>query len=403
MRKLIIPFSCGIFLLACSKQVPVKEDFPGAEKYSMLYMPQAVNGPVATAVNITAVPDTITFNACIGGLKRPAAEIPVTFTVTPEAAAAFNLANGTQYPVMPEGSYAILTPSASIPAGQSTSGQQQMELRTKGFIAPFVTYLLPVTLSQPGKTSTVNPALSVSYFLVTGGYAPGEVPREKVAAFGTAGGSFLISFGERFIRKDPASGNLLMYTPDAQTGQFTAAPVTIGYGWDIFNTIIFYGGNRLIARYGTGAGDLAQYPIDAQGQIGSGRTVGWGWSGLKSITPYKGLLLGIDGNGKMTKFPLDENGNFDFGNIRDIGTGWESAVDLFPYENSLMVLEPNGNMWQYPLSEDGSFGNRRLAGTGWDMYVKVIPAGTDLLALDANGDLWRYKFNPAGLWALKKP
>ena len=105
----------------------------------------------------------------------------------------------------------------------------------------------------------------------------------------------------------------------------------------------------------------------------------------------------------MTKFPLDANGNFDYGNIKGIGSGWTDFVHIFPYENSLLALDKLGDLWQYPLTDDGVFGSRVKVGTGWDMYVHVMTAGTDLLALDSNGDLWRYKFNPAGLWALKKP
>ncbi|WP_119080000.1 BT_3987 domain-containing protein [Chitinophaga alhagiae] len=402
MRKLIIPVACTLLLLACSKEVPVKTDVPGTEKYSLLYMPQAARGPLPISVTITDVPDTISFSAYFGGIARPTADLPVTFAVDPAAATAFNQAHGTSYPVMPEGSYSIATPSVNIPAGQLTTGPQPLVVHTKGFLEPFVSYLLPVTLSQPGKTGTVNASLSTGYFVVTGGYMPGEVPREKVASLGADAGTFLISFGEKFILKDPASGNMLLYTPDAQTGLFTAAPATVGQGWNIFNIIFFYGGNRLIGRYATGGGDLAQYPINAAGEIAGGRTVGWGWSGAQKIVPYKGLLLGIDANGSMTKYPLDADGNFDFGNISGIGSGWGGFVNIFAYENSLMAIEANGNMWQYPLSEDGAFGSRRLAGTGWDMYVQVITAGTDLLALDSNGDLWRYQFNPAGLWALKK-
>jgi hypothetical protein len=403
MRKLIIPFSCIILLQACSKEVPVKTDFQDAEKYSMLYMPQAVGGQVISAVTISDTPDTLTFNAYLGGMAKPSGNIPVTFAVSPEAATAYNQANGTNYPMMPEGSYTLTAPEAAIPAGQLTTGPQQLVLHTKGHIDPFITYLLPVTLSQPGKTTAVNEALSTTYYVITGGYEPGAVPREKAASLGADAGTFLISFGEKFIRKDPASGNMLLYTPDAQTGQFPAAPATIGVGWNIFNKIFFYGGDRLIARYVAGGGDIAQYPINPAGQISNGRTVGQGWGGLQHIVPYKGLLLGIDGSGNMTKFPLDANGNFDYGNIKGIGSGWTDFVHIFPYENSLLALDKLGDLWQYPLTDDGVFGSRVKVGTGWDMYVHVMTAGTDLLALDSNGDLWRYKFNPAGLWALKKP
>lgn len=364
-------------------------------------MPQAASSPVHTPLSITETADTVTFSAYQGGIMRPSSDVPVTFAVTPESVAAFNEAHQTSYPIMPEGSYTIPAPSANIPAGQLSTGPLPMLIHTKGFLSPFVSYLLPVTLSQPGKTGTVNAALNTAYFLVTGSYEPGEVPREKTISLGADAGSFLIGFSEKFIRRDPVNGNLLLYTPD-NAGLFSTPPATIGQGWDIFNLIFFYGGDRLIGRYADGAGDIAQYPISPEGQIGGGRTVGWGWGGAKDIVPYKGLLLGIDPGGAMTKYPLNADGEFDFGNISNISAGWAAFVHVFPYDNSLMAIEENGNMWQYPLSENGAFGDRRLVGTGWDMYVRVVPAGSDLLALDSNGDLWRYKFNPAGLWALKK-
>lgn len=265
----------------------------------------------------------------------------------------------------------------------------------------FESYLLPISISAPAGV-ILNKELSTTYFVFTGSYAPGEVPREKVLSMGADAGTFLIDFNGDLIRKAPATGELILYKADAATGQFTAPPKTIGWGWNVMDKIFSYGGNRLIARFGSGAGNISQYFLSQDGVFGAQREVGQGWGTLSEIVPFKGLLLGIAPNGDMTQFPLNGDGDFDYGNIRQIGSGWAGLAQIFSYQNSLITIENNGDMWQYPLTDDGIFGTRKKIGTGWDMYVKVITSGTDLLALDASGDVWRYKFNPEGLWPLKK-
>jgi len=324
----------------------------------------------------------------------------VGFTVSSDMVDSYNQSNNTSYQIMPEGSYLLQTPTAVIPSGEQTTGILKLIIKTKGFLQPFETYMLPVKLHVEGKDNLLNEALSITYFLITGAYAPGEVPREKVASLGASAGSFIIDFNGDFMRNDPTTGDLIFYQADVSTGLFTAAPRIISQGWDAFDKIVFFGGNRLIARFATGSQNVNQYVIDPDGNFISQREVGQGWGVLADIVPYKGLLLGIGANGDMTQYPLNDVGDFDYGNIRQIGSGWVGFKQIFQYQNSLIAIENNGDMWQYPLSETGVFGTRSRIGTGWDMYTKVIIAGTDLLALDSSGDVWRYKFNPKGLWPL---
>lgn len=390
----------GMMLIACNKDVPVKSDFPGVENYARVYMPQATRNPVENRFSITDKPDTITYSAFLGGFSPAANDVPVSFSVLPTAVDAYNLAHGTDFTMMPEGSYALEMPAAVIGAGQSSTGALNLIIKSKGFIEPFKTYMLAVTVNDAGGKANVNETLKTTYFLITGSYAPGEVPREKAASFGATGGNFLIGFNDKLIRRDPATGNLLLYKPDA-AGVYNTTPVNIATGWDAFNLGFYYGGNRLIARNKDGGQDILQFGIDANGNLGQGVTVGFGWGIFSKIVPYKGLLLGIDGAGNMTKYPLKEDGSFDYGNIAGIGAGWNTFVNIFPYGDALIAIEANGDMWRYPLTENGAFGDRTKVGSGWDMYVNVIPSGTDLLGQDAQGDLWRYKFNPNGLWPLK--
>jgi len=393
--------SALIFLSGCNKDVLVDLDIPEAGNYAQLYMPQATSNPIGMGISITDQDYEIPYAAHLGGSLTAQTDISVNFKVSPELVAGYNQKNNTTYELLPEGSYILQSEKAMIPKGAQGTGILKLVIKTKGFLQAFESYLLPVSISAPSG-ATLNKELSTTYFVITGSYAPGEVPREKVLSMGADAGSFLIDFNGDFIRKAPLTGDLILYKADAATGQFNAAPKTIGFGWNVMDKIISYGGNRLIARFGSGAGDLNQYFLTQDGAFGAQRGVGQGWGGLSAIVPFKGLLLGIAANGDMTKFPLNGDGDFDYGNIKQIGSGWAGLAQIFAYQNSLITIENSGDMWQYPLTDDGVFGTRKKIGTGWDMYIKVITAGTDLLALDANGDLWRYKFNPDGLWPLKK-
>jgi hypothetical protein len=361
----------------------------------MLKMRKAIRCSICLSIS----PSHYTFNysAYLGGSLDNESTLNIKFGVSEAMVDEFNLKNGTDYKVMPAGSYVLNQPEAKINAGSKSTGVLNLSIKTQGFIQPFESYLLPVGITQAD--AKINPALQTTYFLITGSYAPGEVPREKAYAFGANAGLMYFDFNGNMIGKRP-DGTLLLY-PAGANGTFNA-PRQIGVGWNIFNMVFYYGGNRLIGRFAAGGGDIAQYSIDQNGNFGASKTIGFGWGIFTKIIPYKGTLLGIDANGSMNMYPLDAAGNFDFGRIKTIGSGWGVFTQVIPYENSLLAIEASGDMYQFPLSEDGIFGAKTKVGSGWDMYTAVFSAGKDLLALDPAGDLWRYKFNPVGFWPLKK-
>ncbi|NRF37154.1 BT_3987 domain-containing protein [Pedobacter foliorum] len=396
-----IVLSAFIFLSGCNKDVLVDLDIPEAGNYAQLYMSQAANNPISMGISITDQVYEVPYAAHLGGPLTAQTDISVNFKVSPEMVAAYNQKNNTTYILMPEGSYTLERSSAVISKGSQGTGILKLAIKTKGFLEAFESYLLPISISTSTDVN-LNKELSTTYFVFTGSYAPGEVPREKVLSMGADAGSFLVDFNGDFLRKDPATGDLLFYKANVASGQFATPPKTISTGWNVMDKVFSFGGNRLIARFASGGGNINQYFLSQDGVFGAQREVGQGWGVISTIVPFKGLLLGIGANGDMTKYPLNGNGDFDYSNIRQIGSGWGGLAHIFPYQNSLITIENNGDMWQYPLTDDGTFGTRKKIGTGWDMYIKVITAGTDLLALDTNGDLWRYKFNPEGLWPLKK-
>lgn len=399
MKKIlqISSFIFCILMAGCSKEVDIDLDIKDAETYSMLYMPQANGSPVIKSLSITPSVYKFNYSAYLGGSLDNNSTINIKFAVSQAMVDEFNLKNGTSYKLMPEGSYALDNPEVKINAGSKNTGVLNLSIKTQGFILPFQSYLLPVSIAEAD--AKINTALQTTFFLVTGSYAPGEVPRDKAYAFGANAGLTYFDFNGDLIGKRP-DGTLQLY-PAGTNGTFNA-PRQIGVGWNIFNTVFYYGENRLIARFTSGGGDVAQYAIDKSGNFGSSKTIGFGWGIFTKIIPFKGMLLGIDASGNMNMYPLDAAGNFDFGRIKTIGTGWGGFTQVIPYENSLLTIDASGDMHQFPLTDDGVFGAKTKVGSGWNMYNLVFSAGKDLLALDAAGDLWRYKFNPAGFWPLKK-
>ncbi|ACU05598.1 domain of unknown function DUF1735 [Pedobacter heparinus DSM 2366] len=402
MKKIKLAASIGILMMlaACSKDVKVDLDLPKAEQLKKVYMPQAANPVEVRSVSIVDKDTSFVYSAFLGGPKPATGNITVGFTVMPEKVTAYNQQNSTNYQLMPQGSYVLEALTSVIPAGGQSTGRLNLSIKTKGFLNPFETYLLPVTVTKQTGEGTLNESLATTYYLIAGSYAPGEVPREKTLALGTAGvGNIMLDFDGKLIIKN-ADGNLLLY-PVNVNGTF-GTPAQIGVGWNIFNMIFYFGGDRLIARWASGGQDISQYAISKSGAFGGSKSIGQGWGIFTKIIPFKGLLLGVDGAGDMTMYPLDVAGNFDFGRIKKIGTKWNDYKQVFAYQNSLIAIEPGGDMYQIPLSDSGVFGSRRKVGNGWDMYVNVFASGDDLLALDSNGDLWRYRFNPIGFWPLKK-
>lgn len=399
MKKIlqISSFIFCILMAGCSKKVDIDLNVKDADSYSMLYMPQANSNPVIKSLSITPSIYKFDYSAYLGGSLDNNSNINVKFGVSQAMVDEFNLKNGTSYQLMPEGSYTLDHPEAKINSGSKNTGVLNLSIKTQGFILPFQSYLLPVSITQAD--AKINSALQTTYFLITGSYAPGEVPRQKAYAFGANPGLTYFDFNGDMVGKRP-DGTLQLYTADAN-GTFKA-PRQIGVGWNIFNTVFYYGENRLIGRFASGGGDVAQYAIDKSGNFGASKTIGFGWGIFTKIIPFKNMLLGIDASGNMSMYPLDAAGNFDFGRIKTIGTGWGGFSQVIPYENSLLTIDASGDMHQFPLTDDGVFGAKIKVGSGWDMYNLVFSAGKDLLALDAAGDLWRYKFNPAGFWPLKK-
>ncbi len=398
----------GLVLLltlgSCSKEVSIDTDSPLLSSYAKTYIVQAAKGVIDKRVTLLDGTDTVTINGFLGGAFSAKEDLQLNFAIAFDSVSAYNNAHGTAYEEIPADAVAIANPTAAISVGSNKSEPVDILIKKAGFLAPFTTYLLPIRMTQstPFKNSAI-PELSMVYITVTGSYAPGTVPRTKVASLGQPEETIIVNFRDKLIVREPVGNRLLVYVPD-EDGLFAEEPVIIGTGWENVKHLIYFDNDRLITIKESN-GELWQFPLDYHSysfnQEGI-KSIGAGWGNVTLLTTFDHYVLPVDGD-NITRFPLDANGNWDWGGIGAIGTGgWAAFTSIFQYRNSLMAIEPNGDMWEYPVTMSGTLGARTKVGSGWDMYVKVIPFGvSDLLALDNNGDLWRYEFNTAGFWPLK--
>lgn len=391
-----------VVLAGCSKEIKVDYNIPGKEKYGQVYMPQAEKFPQEKNVTITNEIQPFVYNAYLGGVEKATSPINVNFKVDEAKVDSFNIRSGTNYTLLPAAAYTLEGTTSVIQPGSQSTPQLHINLKTEGNIQAFKPYVLPVTLYGDGVN--FNKALTTTYYVFTASYAPGEVPRQKVLSLGANAGTTIFDFRGNLIRK-ANDGKLFLY-PLNTDGTF-GAPKQIGSGWDKFDVLFYFGGNRLVGRRPTESwynGGIFQHPIDANGNvdINNEKLIGSGWNPFNRILPYKNLVLATGPNGWMNMYPLREDSFNDPAVRIDIKFGWNDFTQITAYQDGLLAVADNGDLYQFPLATDGTFGTERRVGSGWNMYTWLIPSGTDLLGLDSNGDVWRYSFNPVGFWPLKK-
>ena len=379
--------------LACSKEVRVDLDFPTADQYSKLYIPQANHNPILKQISLTDEVYNFGLNAFYGGSNKAKKDISVTFEIQEDKVEAFGKRQGKSYQIMPQGSYTLENSIVKIPSGESSSANLKIKVKGKGFLDPFTSYILPVTIKSTD--ATVSESLNTVYFEIIGSYAPGEVPREKVLALGDDYDGILFSISEQQLIEKNNQGVLNLYQANDKGIYGEGQKITDGF--DHFSKLFFFSPNRIVGI----DTDVTQYVINEKGELGANRKIGWGWNIFKEIFPYEDYLIGIRPDGLTTSYQYNEAGDLDASTIKDIAGDWNRYMQILGYPNSLLAIQPDGTLWQIPMSTTGTPGTRQQIGSGWDMYDKIIVSGSDLLALDSSGDLWRYKFDPKGFWPLK--
>ncbi len=368
-----------------------------ADSYSTLYIPQAVDNPrIANIFVIENQVQTFSINAFYGGAITPKKDIQITFKVDPACVDSFNIKNGTDYTILPEAVYEFDKMNATVLAGNSASDFIKLSIKTNSDFEVFQSYLLPVTMDA--NDVTINQDLKTVYFLITGSYAPGNVPRTKLFQLEKDYISLFEYQGN--IIEHSKSGEIIAFPYVQESNSFSPGITINSGGWELFHSIITIH-DHLVGLSRT-TGDLIKYPIKGL-TILPGIEFGFGFGAhFDMILPYKNAILcrkPIANGAELVKYPLSPDMTWGWP-YPSLGGGW-NFNNIIPYTDCLLAIEDNGDMWRYPLTDDGVLGSRTKVGSGWNMYKKVFPYKTDLIAVDNDNVLWLYKFNLRGFWALK--
>ncbi len=135
--------------------------------YYQVYMPLAVQNPNEVVLKFGAEEQSFIYGANYGGFNYPGKDIPVEFSVQSSQVDSFNLQNGTQYELLPNGAYTLSEATAVIPAGELATKPLTIKVVPEGSMDLFKTYLLPVSLSLKGSDFTINESLKTTYYLIT--------------------------------------------------------------------------------------------------------------------------------------------------------------------------------------------------------------------------------------------
>lgn len=151
-------------LLSCSDKVDLP---PQAEEdYIQLYMPQAVDGPILKNLVVSDEPQKAIYGAYYGGIDYPSSDLRIQFSVDTSLIDSFNIANETNYELLPKESFTLSSTETIIKKGALATAQQQVSFLTKGehAMAILKDYILPLSLSSPDLK--VNPMLKTTFFLI---------------------------------------------------------------------------------------------------------------------------------------------------------------------------------------------------------------------------------------------
>ena len=399
-----------IILLTASCGRDVIYELPDGDKYSHLYMPQAVDSPASKRLFMLEDVQTLHYSAFYSGYSAPN-DINIRFEVRPELVQKFNEDNSTEYDFLPEGAWELEADQAFIPAGGCTTELMDINITTFGHIRPFKEYMLPVVMLTDDVK--VSEQLSTLYYVISAAYEPGNVPsmlvsEDKKNAIVDA--IEIFSFNDNCLIARSADGKVRRYAYDTQTGKFLS-PTILQTDWvtsqvkllakgpgnavnvcNLYDTWITY-------EWGSDAATIPAY-ANYKSVITGGTYI---FKSLVTNCPT-GLLAVLSADNSLLWYKMSNDGH-SYVSVYAETKGFNFGLykHLFYYGNDLIGIDAAGDMWLHNVKSDNTFSvSPTQVGSGWDDFTHVIPFGTDILVRTADGRLYKYQFDLKGFWALKK-
>ncbi|WP_042369706.1 protease pro-enzyme activation domain-containing protein [Streptacidiphilus neutrinimicus] len=197
--------------------------------------------------------------------------------------------------------------------------------------------------------------------------------------------------GDMFARD--ASGTLWLLQGSGTAGTPFNAPVRIGGGWNIYNSIVGVGsvgtgGTSLIARDASGVLWLYQGTNNPSSPLKSRVRVGGGWSGYNAMvgvgtigSNHNSDLLTRDASGVLWLYQGTGNASAPFGARIRVGGGWNIYTSIVGArdlngdgKNDVVARDASGVLWLYEGTNNPSapYGARIRIGSGWNTYNQLI-------------------------------
>lgn len=150
---MILLATAALAAAACQESMEYKDVvyFTGTENTAVTSM--YVEGPTALGL-------TVTSSAKLG------AEMTVGVQVVPEALEAFNMAQGTAYKMLPDGSYKLGGTTFTIEAGKSVSLPVNFEILSMDDFEDGVIYCAPIRLTETSNGMEVLEASRITYIVI---------------------------------------------------------------------------------------------------------------------------------------------------------------------------------------------------------------------------------------------
>lgn len=302
------------------------------------------------------------------------------------------------------------------PGGATTASSLILMPSTK----PFSGYYSPNHAWQAGSTFTTHTGTKVTITSATADSATVTINADQAlrTRIQFSAGDFNGDARADVISRE-SDGSLLLHP--GQTGNRIGSPVTIGAGWNIFNTVLgsgdFDGDKRsdVIARSSDGV--LWLYPGNGTGGFLTRKQIGTGWQIYARIVAPgdftgdgKADLFGVRFDGTLWLYAGNAAGGYQ--PAKQIGSGWQNFTALTPAGGftgklpGLMARGEDGALYLYPGNGAGGFRARTAIGAGWNSFKDLLggqdftgDGRTDVLVTTAAGTMAVYPGDGNGRFA----
>jgi hypothetical protein len=154
-----------IVMTACEKIDIPKEELTST--FNQVYMPAAVRYPNEVVIKMADSVYQITYGANFGGFGIPQQDIKVLFETDPASAEAFNAKNGTNYALLPGGSYELTATMGVIKKGTLSTEPFAIKINPFQKLELFKDYILAVSVKGTGGEVKLNESLATAYYIIT--------------------------------------------------------------------------------------------------------------------------------------------------------------------------------------------------------------------------------------------